>query len=133
MRSATAGGTRSTAEQKGPKAMHRSSDNPSPVKDHATAMPALVFNGADYQRFVCDGDLTEAQQRELLETLWTIVVNFVDLGFRIHPIQQVGNDKALSPVSTGMLGSSPLTDNHSTGLVDRFAERSSGGKTDLCS
>lgn len=51
--------------------------------------PALHFDPAEYQRFVEDSDLTPAQQRELLEALWVIIVGFVDLGFGIHPVQQV--------------------------------------------
>ena len=35
-----------------------------------------------------ESDLTPAQQKELIETLWSIVVAFVDLGFDLHPVQQ---------------------------------------------
>lgn len=45
----------------------------------------------DYERyahFLEDSDLTEEQKREFLQTLWNIIVNFVDLGFGVHPLQQ---------------------------------------------
>lgn len=34
-------------------------------------------------------DMTDAQERELLEALWSLVVGFVDLGLGIHPAQLV--------------------------------------------
>jgi hypothetical protein len=50
--------------------------------------PALSFDPAEYRKFVEDSDLSEAQQQELLEAVWVIIVGFVDLGFHIHPVQQ---------------------------------------------
>ena len=34
-------------------------------------------------------DLTEEQANELLRTLWDIMCAFVDLGFGLHPVQEV--------------------------------------------
>jgi len=36
-----------------------------------------------------DSDMPLDQQKELIETLWSIVVTFVDLGFDLHPVQQI--------------------------------------------
>lgn len=36
-----------------------------------------------------DSDLTEEQKRRVLEDLWSIIVNFVELGFQVHPVQEV--------------------------------------------
>ncbi len=41
-----------------------------------------------YQSFLDDMDISDEKKRELIETLWNIVVQFVDLGFGIAPIQQ---------------------------------------------
>ncbi|MET1414382.1 hypothetical protein ABVF61_19070 [Roseibium sp. HPY-6] len=46
-----------------------------------------------YQSFLDDVDISDAQKRELIETLWNIVVQFVDLGFGIHPLQQANPTK----------------------------------------
>lgn len=41
-----------------------------------------------YQHMLDKSGLTEAQKRQALEALWSIVVAFVDLGFRIEPLEK---------------------------------------------
>jgi hypothetical protein len=69
--------------------------------------PALHFDAAEYQRFVDDSDLSPAQQQELLEALWVIIVGFVDLGFHVHPVQMAldvnNNRAAVAPGSQAVL------------------------------
>lgn len=48
----------------------------------------LAFNWQDWLPYFEDTDIPEAQKRELAETLWQIVVAFVDLGFELNPHQQ---------------------------------------------
>lgn len=50
---------------------------------------ALSFDVDRYQAYLDGSDLTDAQKRAFAETLWKIMVSFVDLGFHIHPLQQV--------------------------------------------
>ncbi len=50
--------------------------------------PALTLNVDDYRKYVEALNLSEEQEQELLETLWTIIVQFVDLGFGIAPVQK---------------------------------------------
>ncbi len=50
---------------------------------------ALSLDYELYETYLENADLTEEQKREFIETLWSIVVSFVDLGFGIHPLQQV--------------------------------------------
>ncbi len=50
--------------------------------------PALTLDVALYENYLTDSDLSEDQKREFLETLWSIIVAFVDLGFGVHPLQQ---------------------------------------------
>ncbi|GJL99997.1 MAG: hypothetical protein DHS20C07_16770 [Methyloligella sp.] len=50
--------------------------------------PALQLDVEYYQAFLDDEDITDAQKKELIETIWNIVVTFVDLGFGIEPVQQ---------------------------------------------
>jgi len=57
-----------------------------------TARPALKLDVERYEKMLNDCDLTEEQRQEFLETIWTIIVGFVDLGFDIHPVQQVISD-----------------------------------------
>lgn len=42
-----------------------------------------------YQHMLDSADLTEAQKREILEALWSIIVTVVELGFGVHPLQEV--------------------------------------------
>ena len=49
-----------------------------------------------YRPFLDEFELTEAQQRELLETLWTMMKTFVELGFGVDPVQQVLSAAILS-------------------------------------
>ena len=50
---------------------------------------ALSLDYKLYETYLENADLSEEQKREFIETLWSIVVSFVDLGFGVHPLQQV--------------------------------------------
>lgn len=59
--------------------------HPTPPPDkHA---PALIFDWQDWLPYVAEADIPDAQKREMIETLWQIVVAFVDLGFDLNPHQ----------------------------------------------
>lgn len=49
------------------------------------AAPALRFDWTDWLPYLEDQDIPDEQKRELIETLWLIVVAFVDLGWRLNP------------------------------------------------
>ena len=51
------------------------------------AASTLSIDWEVYAQYLDESDLSEAQKRELVEALWSIVVNFVDLGFGIAPTQ----------------------------------------------
>ena len=40
-----------------------------------------------YGSYLDQSDLSDDQKREFIESLWSIVVSFVDLGFGIAPVQ----------------------------------------------
>jgi hypothetical protein len=52
------------------------------------ALPGLNVDWELYGEYLEASDLSDAEKRELIETLWSIVVSFVDLGFGLHPTQQ---------------------------------------------
>lgn len=60
-----------------------------PQHQPKTTRPALAFDAQEFAHFLNDCDWTEAQKIEFIEELWQIIVSFVDLGFDLHPIQQV--------------------------------------------
>ncbi len=51
-------------------------------------LPALVIDWELYGQYLADSDLSEADKRLLIETLWSIMVSFVDLGFRLSPVAE---------------------------------------------
>ena len=52
--------------------------------ESSARVPALpAFDAARYRSEVEGFGLTDDQERELLETIWSIMVSFVDLGFRV--------------------------------------------------
>ena len=56
-------------------------------KQDLPAHTPLHFDWRDHRDLLDDQELTEDEQREFLETLWSIMVHFVDLGFEMNPLQ----------------------------------------------
>ena len=55
----------------------------SPGDDQPKTYPSLSIDWEVYAAMLDDCDATPEEQRELIETLWSIVVAFVDLGFEV--------------------------------------------------
>ena len=51
--------------------------------------PSVEIDTAKYQEYLDDPSLSEAQREEVLRALWSIMTIFVDLGWGVHPAQQV--------------------------------------------
>lgn len=59
--------------------------------------PTVTIDVSKYMHMLDDADMDEPQKQEFLETLWTIMVGFVDLGFGVHPTQEAcGQNSKLS-------------------------------------
>lgn len=98
---------------------------------------SLTLDVDYYQSFLDDADIPEDKRRELIETLWQIVVNFIDLGFGIHPLQQSGQKVAIAEGDPEQLGRHPAvikmieqavnenagTDNQQAQLKEAWPER----------
>lgn len=67
-------------------------------KDNTSnAIPSLTVDWEAYGHFLDESDLTDEQKRELIETVWAIVVGFVDLGFKVKsPEKSCGQDFAVA-------------------------------------
>ena len=50
--------------------------------------PSINIDYKLYEHYFTDADISEEQKRELFETLCSIMLAFVDLGFGVHPLQQ---------------------------------------------
>lgn len=63
----------------------------------------IQFDAYEFLHHLEECDLTEEQKIEYLQTVWSIVLQFVDLGFGLHPIQQAcgqNEDISLKPALT---------------------------------
>lgn len=73
--------------------------------------PARPIVGVDvekYKALLDDETLSEAEKEAFLQALWSIVVAFVDLGFGVHPLQEVIEDE---PPSTELKQAFDRTEN----------------------
>lgn len=55
----------------------------------ARPRPSVEIDTAKYQKYLDDPSLNDAQREEVIRALWSIMIIFVDLGFGVHPAQQV--------------------------------------------
>jgi hypothetical protein len=62
---------------------------------------ALPLDVKKYQSHLEDFDMTEEQKLELLETLWSIMAAFVDLGFGIDAVQYIFRDNGPNSLDSG--------------------------------
>ena len=51
--------------------------------------PALTIDWQLYEHYLEESDLSDDDKRLFIETLWSIMVSFVDLGFRISPVEEI--------------------------------------------
>ena len=68
----------------GIRARDKAGEAEEPTSDGA---PALTIDWDLYAQYLEGSGLTEAEKREFIEVLWSIVVSFVDLGLGLHPAQ----------------------------------------------
>ncbi|QBY02540.1 hypothetical protein E2K80_18840 [Rhodophyticola sp. CCM32] len=67
-------------------------------EDITNTRPSLSVDWELYAAMLEESDLSLDQQRALIETLWSIVVMFVDLGFNLDPVAQIcGQEAEASP------------------------------------
>lgn len=62
----------------------------------------LAFDIEYYQSLVDDDTIPEDLKKEFLETLWTIMVQFVDLGFGIESSQLITAAAAKTPAQPSL-------------------------------
>ena len=59
---------------------------PEDAAQKSVALPVLTIDYRDFVYLLEADDLSEDQKREYLETLWNIVMMFIDMGFGVHPV-----------------------------------------------
>lgn len=55
----------------------------------AAAKPVVTLDVERYQHFLDNSGMNPEEKRDFLEALWSVIVTFVDLGFGVHPLQEV--------------------------------------------
>lgn len=55
----------------------------------SSAQRSLAIDVARYQEYLDGSDLTPEQKEDFLRAVWSVVVTFVELGFDVHPLQEV--------------------------------------------
>lgn len=59
------------------------------------SMGPLPFDPEKYLNYIDDPHLTDVQKTEFLQTLWTIMSAFVDLGFGVDSVMPILEQRAL--------------------------------------
>jgi len=77
---------------------------------NTTTSPTLSIDVKLYQHYLDNADLTDAQKTELLQTLWGIICEFVQMGFNVHPVQQAQH----SSVKERIIALAPSCEDSST-------------------
>lgn len=71
-------------------------DRSSPLFSSGEEKPAISVDWALYASCLEDPDVCEDDKRAFVESLFSIVLCFVDLGFKLHPLQQGSAREAIS-------------------------------------
>ena len=89
--------------------------------------PTLTLDVSRYENYLADSGLSEADKRALLESLWTIIVAFVERGFGVHPVQQVLDAQESGPDVTA--GGRAGEDSRARDRLTRHARNITNNKT----
>ncbi|WPZ34510.1 hypothetical protein T8K17_25210 [Thalassobaculum sp. OXR-137] len=54
----------------------------------ATSPLSLEFDATEFAHFLSEADWSDEQKAEYITLIWSIVCEFVALGFNVHPVQQ---------------------------------------------
>lgn len=65
-------------------------DSSAPVSAQfeTSARPTLTVDVARYEEYLAGSGMSDAEKQEFLEAVWSIIWNFVELGFGVHPLQE---------------------------------------------
>ena len=90
-------------------------------------MPSLQVDWEVYAQMLEASDWSDDQKREFIETIWSLVMTFVDLGYGIHPVQQAcGESNSLDEIIKADMLSLPQSKSKTE--FNKSANPQSGGK-----
>jgi hypothetical protein len=90
---------------------------PSEIRDlsdkfRASARPTLTVDVEKYQAWLDETDLSQEQKEEFLQALWSIVVSFVEMGFGVHPLQEICGQDDLDDAAAPKLARDQVQSEH---------------------
>lgn len=68
----------------------------------SSAQRVVTIDVERYDQYIRDAGLSPAQKEEFLGAVFSIVMTFVELGFGIHPLQQVGETEPCGKDALGV-------------------------------
>jgi len=87
----------------------QSETNDQPDNISKNRLPALSIDWELYGQYLNDSDLSEADKRACIEALWSIMVSFVDMGFRLAPVPDICERIRSTNTSDGKRAAKPLS------------------------
>ncbi len=93
---------------------------PESTNNHA-ARPVLELDIERYQHLLDDLSLSDAERAEFLTTIWNIMVEFVSLGYGIHPSQSTCGKATESDLGTSVLSPDLVSLDHQN-ISDKFKD-----------
>ena len=83
-----------------------------PTHERGPPNLAIQFDAKEFAHFLAESDWSEDQKLEYIQTIWTIVLQFIDMGFGIHPLQQACGQFDATAVLCGIADSDALKSPH---------------------
>ena len=84
--------------------------------------PVMKINVEHYQRYLDDTNISDDEKEELLETLWSIICELVELGYGVHPLQENCGESNKEVANSSLL-SPDMLDLHNLKLSEHFTDK----------
>lgn len=78
----------------------------------ASAKRLLKVDIERYQSYLDNADLTPVQKEEFLQAMWLIMMSFVEMGFGVHPLQEVCGKDGQSDTQSALGAPDALQSSH---------------------
>ena len=102
-------------------------DKSPPPKQNEKLWPTLTIDYEFYEKMLEQSDASDEEKRAFIETWWNLIVNFVDLGFGVHPLQQACEQ----PMDLSTLDSQDVIDSKGLALNSEFKQSIQNHKGDV--
>lgn len=105
------------------------SEPANPIARNPVQPMALTIDWELYKTYLKDCDWSEDKKQEFLETLWSVVVGFVDLGFCVHPLQNSGHNDCRQEIDLSGFMASDVVSSKKSIPTNEFETVAAGRKS----